>query len=371
LSGLTEIEIYDYNSDESEEPMFILAGNPYKIKAVYNDSNAEDLLYMFTLTNNNLGTVYLNNFTTSPYYIFVPWKGDSYKITVRIINTNSFGYKDISASRQIVSLSTNPPVAVPEGGYAENFFVTGNNALEAKANLGSKYEGYIFADDLTLTCESGVSTTVVYNPDNTMYNDYTYTTKVYWEAAADIQSTSGLVTSADIITSTSYCGVSEVPQNVSYSTTFIENDTIRISGEAGDSDFVYFYWKTNCLAKVNSFDPNFNARVYISNNTDSTASFYRWGSALGTSETLDQKLEIVTVQDTENVIYWTLNNQQFVMNGSSGASIGVYDNNGNAVITKSPNEALTGINMYWLYAIPIYVGGNKYDFSISLVMDAI
>jgi hypothetical protein len=107
LSGTVGIEFYDCNDYAEEyEKDSLIAGMPYKIKAVFDDgddeSDTEDfVLYMFTLTSANLGTVYLNNFTTNPYYIFVPGRADSYTITARVIHMSSFGYKDISWSEDI------------------------------------------------------------------------------------------------------------------------------------------------------------------------------------------------------------------------------------------------------------------------------
>jgi hypothetical protein len=56
------------------------AGKPYKIEAVYeeeiegNKVRIDDVLYMFTLKNNTLGTIYLNNFSPNPCKCLYPTK---------------------------------------------------------------------------------------------------------------------------------------------------------------------------------------------------------------------------------------------------------------------------------------------------------
>ena len=94
LTGNLDIKIYDYETN-SEVNVFV-AGRPYKLEASY--SGTEELLYMFTLSSKNLGVVYLNNFTASPYIMFIPAKADDYRITARAISLNSFGYMDINSN---------------------------------------------------------------------------------------------------------------------------------------------------------------------------------------------------------------------------------------------------------------------------------
>jgi hypothetical protein len=97
ISGSLSLEIYDYATDDIAEN--IIAGKPYKLFAKY--TGTEDMLYMFTLSSNNLGTVYLNKFNPSPYLMFVPNKSDSFKITARAINAANFGCKDITTEANI------------------------------------------------------------------------------------------------------------------------------------------------------------------------------------------------------------------------------------------------------------------------------
>jgi DNA-binding transcriptional regulator YiaG len=101
LSGELDIKIYEYGTDT--EANVLIAGNVYKLDALYFEQEVEgkpvrldNVLYMFTLTSDNLSTIYLNKFNASPYYMFIPGRADSYKITARVIKQTSFGYKDIS-----------------------------------------------------------------------------------------------------------------------------------------------------------------------------------------------------------------------------------------------------------------------------------
>jgi len=91
------VNIWDYET--STQVTSLVAGKPYKLEAYYNGT--EEILYMFTLWSKDLGTIYLNKYSISPYLMFIPAKADSYKITARAISLNSFGYKDISHSRTI------------------------------------------------------------------------------------------------------------------------------------------------------------------------------------------------------------------------------------------------------------------------------
>jgi len=95
-NGLSEeaLNIKIYNSITGEAADEFITGEPYKIEAQYTGS--ENVLYMFTLTSANLGTIYLNKYSPNPYFIFIPGKQDSYTITARVLNASNFGYKDIS-----------------------------------------------------------------------------------------------------------------------------------------------------------------------------------------------------------------------------------------------------------------------------------
>jgi len=110
LAGNVSVEIYDYEDYETGEPVTsgFIAGRPYMIKAVYTPTAAEvtaniQVLYMFTLTNKNLGTVYLNNYSPNSYYIFIPNKADAFEITARVINQSSFGFKDKAIDVDVIA----------------------------------------------------------------------------------------------------------------------------------------------------------------------------------------------------------------------------------------------------------------------------
>lgn len=94
LDGNLIVNILDFETGKSAD--LLEAGRPYIISANYTKSG--DLLYMFTLKTENLGTVYLNKFTTSSKIMFVPSKAERYEITARAISLSSFGYKDISTT---------------------------------------------------------------------------------------------------------------------------------------------------------------------------------------------------------------------------------------------------------------------------------
>lgn len=100
VNGSFDIEIYDYNT--KSKAVRYIAGMPYKI--IPNYDGTDNVLYRYTITNANLGTVYLNSYTPNPYYIFVPNKADNYILTVRVINVNNYGYKDLDDSVQINSI---------------------------------------------------------------------------------------------------------------------------------------------------------------------------------------------------------------------------------------------------------------------------
>jgi len=109
LTGTLDVNIYDYETN-SEATVFE-AGRPYKLEAAYD--GAEDMLYMFTLSSKNLGTVYLNKFNPSPYYMFIPPRPDSYIITARAISSGSFGFKDVSLSKTI-TVDFEKDISAPE-----------------------------------------------------------------------------------------------------------------------------------------------------------------------------------------------------------------------------------------------------------------
>ena len=106
--GTVSVNIYDYATGDPVTSGY-KAGKPYKIEAVYeeeiegNKVRIDDVLYMFTLKNNNLGTIYLNNFSPNPCYMFIPNKADIFEITARVINKNSFGFKDKAISVDVKS----------------------------------------------------------------------------------------------------------------------------------------------------------------------------------------------------------------------------------------------------------------------------
>lgn len=100
LTGIS-VNIYDYETQSLlTEGMDMVVGKPYKIEAAYNGTNY-NVFYMFTLTNDSLGTVYLNHYTPSPYYIFIPSKTDDFVITARAISKDNYGFKDISTPKSI------------------------------------------------------------------------------------------------------------------------------------------------------------------------------------------------------------------------------------------------------------------------------
>ena len=97
LLGNLSLNILDYQTKDPCDNL--IAGRPYILSANYAlhiDENVNvKVLYMFTLTSKGLGTVYLNKYSPSNLFIFIPNKADDYILNVRVINTNSFGYMDI------------------------------------------------------------------------------------------------------------------------------------------------------------------------------------------------------------------------------------------------------------------------------------
>jgi hypothetical protein len=102
LSGDIEIKVLDIETKQ-DAPGNLIAGRPYILQTAY-DGVEENILYMYTLTTANLGSVYLNKYSTSPEYIFVPGKADDYIFTARVISASNFGYKDKSESLGISSV---------------------------------------------------------------------------------------------------------------------------------------------------------------------------------------------------------------------------------------------------------------------------
>jgi alkaline phosphatase len=154
LSGDFNIKIYDYESGDIAED--IIAGRPYIIFADYNQSENIDLLYMFTLTSENLGTIYLNKFNPSPYLMFIPEKTNSYKITARAIDSGNFGFKDISTDVTINSYvelklevnQANYEALLSDGSYtipSEDFTVYGSKPITLTYTV--VYKG----EDITVT----------------------------------------------------------------------------------------------------------------------------------------------------------------------------------------------------------------------------
>ena len=138
-----ELTVNIIDCKTGEEAGFYIAGEPYKIEALY--SGDEDVLYMFTLTNANLGTVYLNKYTPNPYYIFVPNKQDHYIITARVISVTSYGYKDISKS---VNIDTEIPMD-----YIYQIYVDGEKVEEKtyKLIVSDSYIGTTGATSISAT----------------------------------------------------------------------------------------------------------------------------------------------------------------------------------------------------------------------------
>lgn len=101
LEGSLNVDIIDYESGAVATDDLV-TGKPYKLAARYSGTES-NLLYMFTLTTSNLGTVYLSKFSPSPYLMFIPSKADNYVITARVITTDSFGYKDKSEYAAVTS----------------------------------------------------------------------------------------------------------------------------------------------------------------------------------------------------------------------------------------------------------------------------
>lgn len=104
LAGNLTVKTYDYSS--GIEATTFSAGTPYKITADFKDTNnekSEEVLYMFTVYNANLGLIYLNKYTTNNSITFVPNKCDTYIITARAISIKSYGFKDLSESITIQS----------------------------------------------------------------------------------------------------------------------------------------------------------------------------------------------------------------------------------------------------------------------------
>ena len=93
LNGNLAVNAFDYNT--GDKAINYYAGKPYLITADY--KGTENVLYMFTVYNTNTGLMYLNYYTTSNSIMFVANKNDTYVITARVINVNSFGFKDKSS----------------------------------------------------------------------------------------------------------------------------------------------------------------------------------------------------------------------------------------------------------------------------------
>jgi hypothetical protein len=126
LQGNLNLKIYDYESGKLAQ--IIYAGKPYKIFAEY--LGTEDVLYMFTLTTDNLGTIYLNSFSPNPYYMFVPQSPGNCIITARALNCNNYGYMDKYVSERIdvtIQLKEYPDVIDFENKLHTNYFKTPNN----------------------------------------------------------------------------------------------------------------------------------------------------------------------------------------------------------------------------------------------------
>lgn len=169
LTGTLDVNILDYQSREPIEG-FMAAGRPYILNAVYSDSTNEEVLYMFTLTSANLGTVYLNRYTTSPQIMFVPNRADNYIITARAISTGNFGYKDISttisAESKIITvlpveISLNDSLIMVEGDTYDIAFSVDTD-IEYTTSYSIKSGGSIILNNNTITAiGQGVSVVTV------------------------------------------------------------------------------------------------------------------------------------------------------------------------------------------------------------------
>ena len=152
LTGVFGIKILDIENDEEIENNLVV-GKPYKIQAVNNDMN--NLLYMFTLSTNNLGTIYLNNYSTNPFSMFIPNKIDSYNITARFVNSYNFGFKDVSASLAVTSF-------IDYNAVYEDILEENNISNTQSNNIAS-------ADALAkgvFICNSGNGNNVIYDNAN-------------------------------------------------------------------------------------------------------------------------------------------------------------------------------------------------------------
>jgi len=107
LSGDVEIVITDYRTGDVVTPGTALeSGVPYIFTATYTGNDKLNVLYMFTFRNSNLGTIYLNKFSPSQSVIFIPNKADnSINIEARVIDVESFGFKDTSFNMPIHSVN--------------------------------------------------------------------------------------------------------------------------------------------------------------------------------------------------------------------------------------------------------------------------
>lgn len=99
LGGELSLSILDYKTKNPVDSL--IAGRPYILNANYD--GPESVLYMFTLSSQGLGTVYLNKYNPSNRFMFIPNKEDDYILNARVINTNSFGYMDISKPLSVSS----------------------------------------------------------------------------------------------------------------------------------------------------------------------------------------------------------------------------------------------------------------------------
>jgi len=102
LEGGLSINIYDNNKDIAD-PLDLCVGSAFNIAALYVKTpeeieNNTKLFYRFTVYSANTGTIYLNSFSTASSIMFVPKKQETYILSVRIISTNSYGFKDLDYS---------------------------------------------------------------------------------------------------------------------------------------------------------------------------------------------------------------------------------------------------------------------------------
>lgn len=100
FEGTLSLKITDLLSGQ-EVKGGLVAGRPYLFKA---EAESEEVLFMYTLTTINLGTVYLNKYSPDGALIFVPNKQDEFTITLRAINWQNYGFKDVDLKVKVTGV---------------------------------------------------------------------------------------------------------------------------------------------------------------------------------------------------------------------------------------------------------------------------